>query len=123
MTTENSKSGERSGHAGTDDKFPAELNALALLLCAPSALNRAWTSCSDDELGGVIRKQLDAHGFSSHVREKAEKAMNDLSGSRQQFQLVASLLRLKLWADVQLPHPEPQTAQRIIELLKDLPDE
>lgn len=103
--------------------FKAELNALALLLCAPSDLNQAWTKCSKDELDAVIKAQLDTLPFSSEVRDRAEKVMTQLHDVRDKFGFVANRLMLFMWSGGEIPHPNPQTARRIIDLTKDLPDE
>jgi hypothetical protein len=104
-------------------KFKAELNAVALLLCTPSDLNLAWTTCSKEDLDVVIRTQLNPLPFSSEVRDRAEHVMRQLHVQRETFARVANQFRLLMWTDGVIPHPEPQTAQRIIQLMKDLPDE
>ena len=104
-------------------KFPAQVNAVALLLCTASELNRKWTTCTNEQLDVVIQEQLDALPFSSEVKEIARDAMKRLVDRRSDFQMIAELLRLRLWSGEEIPHPGPQTARMIVEQMKTLPDE
>jgi len=92
--------------------------AVALLLCAPSDLNRAWLAGNDD----AVQLEMIRLGFPEDFREQMATAFGTFRGDEAVFAHVAERLKFGVWAGGE-PHPNPDGGRLIVAALKALDGE
>jgi hypothetical protein len=92
--------------------------AVALLLSAPSGLNRAWLARND----AAVQAEMTRLGFAPEFTAQMTTAFGNFRADEAVFSRVSELLKFGVWAGGE-PHPNPDGARAIVDAMKALDGE